>query len=1232
MANLIQWNCKSILSKKHEISFLINKFSPAALALSETWMKPDSNWNGISGYACHRDDRADGYAGCAVFANNSIPFKLITLPPHSDEFNAVAMKIFEISIVSIYIPHPHCRLLPDLRTIFTSLSPPVIIMGDFNAHHVSWGSYYSDSFGTLLLNLMDELNFCILNTGSPTRRCYPSQNPASAVDLTFCSPGLAPSILWRVYDSTCGSDHFPIIISLPAQSSVIDRPPPLLKYKLSKADWSAFSSTSDNNTASLPNITLTNCLSSYGSFVDSLTSAADQHIPLKSKSRRKVSPPWWDSECTTMIRKRKAAEKTYSSCMSLENFLQFQKISAATRKLLSNKKRQGWSSFCENMSPGTSSSVVWRQIRRFRGSLARLNPSSNDPSSWIIPFADKLAPPFVPHISCLPLNSHSHMPHTCDLDRPFSLDELHKALGGLVDSSPGEDGIPYSFLSHSSDNTKHYYLNLINTFFDYGIIPNSWNSQIIIPLLKPGKDPSDSNSYRPIALSTVLLKIMEHMIKFRLEWFIERNNVLSKSQFGFRKGMSTMDSLSILTTDIHIAFKKKELLVGVFLDIASAYDNVLIPVLRQKLRQLSVSEKLVRFICNAISSRSIIIRSQNSILPPRTVWKGLPQGSVLSPLLYSIYTFDLDRVVNSFCQVLQYADDVALYVSSKSIDEACSRLNSALEYLGEWLSDHGLSISVPKCSTVTFTRKRIIPVAHISFKGEPIQASSKVKFLGVFLDRKLSGIPHFNHVIKKCEKGVNVLRSLSGVRWGAHPYSQKLLYNAIVRSHFDYGMFLLDPGDKLSLDKISKIQYKCLRIILGAMKSSPINALQVECVDPPLYLRRQFLSDRFFLKIIQYPSHPLVDKLKSLSIIIGPSYVPQKVPCLLHSYNKFSSIFSSIDSFPKNPLFLNSYDSLILNPNVILNFGICKNSPNAARLFYEKIAKNWQGWLTVFTDASKLTDEGFVGVAVWIPSYRIVLSFKLPPPSSVFTGESIAILEAINYADSHNIRNVLIVSDSRSCLQAISANPFRSKNKFPSILQIRESLLKCKIKGINIAFAWVPSHSGIPGNETADSCAKAAVSCGLSDYKKISFHDLSSLPYSHLIKSWNNDWQISKRNTGKHFANIQQHIPSKPWFFLQKKFSKRVTSCICRLRIGHACTPVHLAKIKVKDSSLCECGMDEGTAEHLVFNCPSVNVSLHDFLPSNFPRPCSLNTLLALAPSPSIGILANFLSIAKLKL
>ncbi|CAG4969984.1 unnamed protein product [Colias eurytheme] len=859
---------------------------------------------------------ADGYAGAALLVNRSIPFSLLPIPNHSPSINAVAAKVFNFTIVSIYISDPNSSLIPDIYYILSSLPSPIFVLGDFNAHHVSWGSHKTDTFSLSLLDLFDDLNLCTLNSGSPTHLVLPNQNPNSAVDLSLSSPSLSLLCSWNTLPNTHGSDHFPILISFEHD---VPSPPqsPLLKYRTTKANWSDYSHSLEFQLNSLPFPSLYNPLPIYSMFVSCIISSANNHIPIKNPSTYKPSTPWWDSECTAIIRERSEAEKMYIEQMSMQNFLNFKQISAKAKKLLVSKKRSGWLKFCESLSPKTPPSLVWKQIKRFRSSRSQNNITSSNCSLWLEDFINKLAPPFVPSLENLPA-APSFLPHTNSLDAPFTMDELSCALEGLNDSSPGIDGIPYSFISQSSPKTKLFFLDLINSLFASGSVPESWKSQIIIPVLKPNKNPSDSNSYRPIALSSCLSKITEILIKNRLEWFVENNNILPPSQFGFRKGYSTLDSIAILTTDIQIAFKKKHFLAGVFLDIESAYDNVMLPVLRQKLLQLSIPEKMVRFICNLFMGRSICVRSDNSLSPPRLVWRGLPQG--------------------------------------------------------------------------------------------------------VYLDSRMTGITHSNYISQKCEKGVNVLRALSGVRWGAHPFSQKLLYNAIVRSHFDYASFLLEPMNKRGIQCWDKIQSKSLRIVLGAMKSTAINALQIECGEPPLSLRRQFLCDRF-----------------------------------MNAYHSFQAI----------------------------------------------VARNWEGWTHIYTDASKISDKENVGIAVWIPKFAIMLCRKCPPITSTFV-------------------------DSKSCLQCILSNQFRIKTKYPVILQIRKSLWECKLKGIEITLAWIPGHSGIPGNESADWGAKSAMRISSESHDLVYSHDLSLLAKSKLMFAWEKSWASTRFQKGKFYSKIQNDIPVKP--------------------------------------------------------------------------------------------------------
>lgn len=1185
----------------------------------------------VPGYSCLRDDRADGSgAGCALFIRRTLPFSQIPLPPSPSSINIIAAKVMDISWVSIYIPHPNSSLIADISCLISAIPPPLILMGDFNAHHTSWGSSDSDYFALSLLEVLDDANLCVINNVTPTRRVYPSQDPNSAVDLTICSTSLASLLSWQILSNSYGSDHYPIVISIPNRVIPVRSFNPTLKYRLSSADWPSYSSSLENKIDSLPPSNSSNFFENYSKFIDSIISSADENFPLKKPFNFKVSTPWWDAECTEAAKKRKESEKTYKNAMTLVNFIEYQKNAAKATRLFIKKKRQGWVNFCQSLSPRTPSSIVWKQIKRFRGSLNSENRATVDPLVWES-FADKMSPPFVPSLEYFPSPS-SRLPTLHKLDSPFSFCELQLALNDLVDSAPGADGIPYSFLKNASDGVKEFYLVLVNYFFEWGITPQSWKTQIVIPVPKGGKNPSDPSGYRPIALSSVLTKITEHMIKHRLEWFVENKQLLAKSQYGFRKGMSTIDSLGILTTDIRISLIKKKYLVGVFLDIEAAYDNVQLPELRRILIELSIPEKLVRFICCLLMERFIVVKGPNLSLPVRFIWKGLPQGSVVSPILYSLLTYNLERSVSPFCEILQYADDIALYVSEKSLEEAESRLNCALDHLSDWLFNRGLSLSASKSKVVIFTNKRNVSPAIIKVNNLVIPEEKFVKFLGVWLDRKLTGTVHFDYISGKCEKNINVLRSLSGVWWGAHPFTQKLLYNAIIRSHMDYASFLLDPCNKSGLNKMDKIQAKSLRIILGAMKSSPINAMQVECGDSPLSLRRQYLSDRFFFKMAQNSNHPLLLKLEQLANLYHPRRLTDDdIPCLLRSFLLRNRLPNPLFQTPIPPLYSTPYDALIYYPNIVLDLGIDKNSIEANKTFSDKIQTEYQNWVKIFTDASK-SSLSPVGAAVWIPSTKIILSYKCPSVTSVFTGESIAILEAILFIKSHNLNNSIIFSDSKSCLQSILSNPFRSKTRFPTILKIKEALFDCHRCGINIVVAWIPGHSGIIGNENADACARSASLTGSAEYSQIYSHDMCTVLKPILFSCWTQKWQISKATKGKFYGDLQPEIPHKPWFSKFQKADKTTTSTVCRLRLNHSCTPVFLAKLRIKDHSLCECGLDEGNVDHIFFNCPLMQSSLYDSLPPEIPRPTSFKCLLALVFTPFVNILCKYIKINKIKL
>lgn len=338
--SILQWNCRSLRNKKPDLINLINLFKPSLLAISETWLRPGLHFR-IPGFSCLRDDRSDGYAGSLILINCCLPFIQIPLPPHSDNLNIVAIKANDITFVSLYIPHPDPACILELNTILSTLSPPICVMGDFNCHHNLWGSHTTDSTAPYLVDLVDDLNLCIMNNGSPTRRVYPDQNPNSVVDLTICSPGLAARMDWSTLYSTYGSDHFPILLSVLTQTLPVKQFCPLLKHKTSKANWDDFLLYTDYGINSLPPPSLIDPQSSYVAYISVLINSANKAIPLKKSPKDMISsPPWWDSECSSMVNKRKEAELSYTLNMNRENFTKYQAISAQTKRLLSKKKKR----------------------------------------------------------------------------------------------------------------------------------------------------------------------------------------------------------------------------------------------------------------------------------------------------------------------------------------------------------------------------------------------------------------------------------------------------------------------------------------------------------------------------------------------------------------------------------------------------------------------------------------------------------------------------------------------------------------------------------------------------------------------------------------------------------------------------------------------------------------------------------------------------------------------------
>lgn len=252
------------------------------------------------------------------------------------------------------------------------------------------------------------------------------------------------------------------------------------------------------------------------------------------------------------------------------------------------------------------------------------------------------------------------------LDVPYHT--IKNAVRRMKQSTPGVDGISYCMMKHFSETSMEVILTFYNRIWMEGIIPQNWKEALIIPIKKPGKDPSNPINYRPIDLTSHLCKVMERMITDRMTYHLEKINWFSSYQSGFRCGRGTMDPIVYLEDEIRKAFINKKSVIAVFFDIEKAYDMLWKEGVLIKSQKMSIKEIMYNWIKEFLIGRSIRVKVGGAISLSGIIDNGTPQGSVISPLLFIIMiNYVFSRIDRSMGKSL-FADDVAIWFRGKNIE------------------------------------------------------------------------------------------------------------------------------------------------------------------------------------------------------------------------------------------------------------------------------------------------------------------------------------------------------------------------------------------------------------------------------------------------------------------------------------------------------------------------------------------------------------------------------------
>ncbi|XP_050975638.1 uridine 5'-monophosphate synthase isoform X1 [Labeo rohita] len=884
----------------------------------------------------------------------------------------------------------------------------------------------------------------------------------------------------------------------------------------------------------------------------------------------------------------------------MEALILYKRAQAKVRKTIKIQKRTFWRQYCCSIGREVQLSDVWGMIRAMGGirknyelpvmsNRDKTAVSNQEKAELLVQTflrvhsSDNLAVEarqsrnrtLMEFPNILQKDEVSENP----LDLPLNMFELKRAIISARQTTPGKDGVCYKMLAHMTENTLEIILILFNQIWDTGQLPSIWKQAIIIPILKPGKDPSDPSSYRPIALTSHLCKIMERIITERITYFLESRYLLSPYQSGFRKGRNTMDSVLCLESDIRKAQTNKEVVIAVFFDVEKAYDMLWKEGLLIKLKSLGINGRTYNWVMDFLFNRKIQVRVGEEYSRVYTVENGTPQGSVCSPLLFNIMINDIFSQVEQNIGKSLYADDGALWIRGRNIPYINKKMQAAIDEVEKWTNKWGFKLSIAKTQVICFSRRHKISPLSLYLYRQQLEQVKVVRFLGVWFDEKLTWKVHLNKVKDKCKKVINMLRCLSGQEWGASRTSLQSIYWALMRSVLDYGCIAYMSAAESNLRELDVLQAQALRICSGAFKSSPVSSMQVEMGEMPLRIRRIELMMAYWVSLQgQNGKHPVKSILKE---------------CWEHNETNYTSFGWVGDAKARNVgLHQLQYSNTVplspippwLFPLPAVDLRIqqeLKDNSNNIPIWYivqKYFEEHFPQSQVIFTDGSKDPETGCAGAAVYVPMCEFYIKKRVTNHLSVYTTELLAIILALNWIEEMEINNSVIASDSFSALESIKSG--RSSARMDIVYNIFCKMYDLKVKGISTQFIWVPAHTGVEGNEKVDILAKQSL--------RIKEIDLC-IPLSkaeakvYIRKYTQSIWQMywDDHETGRHLYNIQKSVDAGRI----GSRNRREENIITRLRIGHTGLNSTLYRIGKHPTGECRHCNQQETVEHVLLQC-----------------------------------------------
>lgn len=816
---IVHINAQSLHNKIDEFRYIFTSAGVDIVCISETWFSIDilDSIYGLNGFQLFRVDRTifvDGResrtrgGGVAMYIRSGLNCTAKLKSCCGNEIEYLFMEIMneqkrKFLVGTVYRPHRDIRVdtfisvLEDISVQYED----IIIIGDFNCNLLN---------NNLLIDPMNSLGLTPVNTTTPT---HYSRSSNSLIDLVFVND-LSKVLLYDQLSASVFSDHDLLFITydlcLKKESmSYTYRDFRNINYnlfnmQLENIDWNQIFIIDDVN-------------AQLRFLQENVIQLMDICVPLQTKFLKANQQPWFTRSIKKLIDDRNAAHARWKRFKTLELRNAFQSARKEVVKAIQQSKKCYYQ---RRFFSAIDSQSKWKEIKKI--GIGQSTPRE------ITVDINELNHKFV-NID-VPLSTHNAYENlsTVSIEHNFSFrcvdqNEVLSNFIAVKANAVGIDGINPKFLRLAVPKLLPYISHIFNTALTKSVFPEDWKMSKVIPI------PKANNDYRPIAILPFLSKVLERIMYDQINEYILSHSLLTSFQSGFVKGRSCTTALTEVIENIRSDLDNNMISFLVLLDHSKAFDSVNHLILTTKLEKLFYfSKSACKLIYSYLTGRSQVIYLNNKYSNVLTLDRGVPQGSILGPLLFCLYINDLPDVIKH-SNIHMYADDVQIYSSSTKdeLQSCANNINADLSCIKIWADFNGLSINPLKSKSIVISKSRTTfnPDVEIKINTDVIGFVNSSKNLGVIFNDKLTWSDHISVVVGRV---YGMLRNLWAVKYSTPLEIRMLLAKTYLIPVLLYGCEIFANCNAYDFKKLNVAYNSIARYIFNKKRGESISSFSYQ--------------------------------------------------------------------------------------------------------------------------------------------------------------------------------------------------------------------------------------------------------------------------------------------------------------------------------------------------------------------------------------------------------------------